>query len=144
MSADIPEQFENAFPLHEEYLDHSGRPRRFEVSLRKGPTGDFFVEAREPSPVEGYRFEVYSTIYSMPAVGDALGRLRVKIRKVLATRYLHTDAQGRKVLTHNEISGRISCDGIVVDGTLVSFKELAEILTASEGFDISVKIGNSE
>ena len=69
-----------------------------------------------------------------------LGRIREKVRAGIVTRYLRTDATGEKNPTHDEMRGHISCDGIVVDGELLTFKELQRILTTHEGFAISMKI----
>lgn len=134
---------ESKFPLEEEFVDYSGRPRRFRIMLRKQEVESFFVEARELSQSEGYWFEVYSPIYSVSALGSALGKLRGKIRKSLATRYLYVDAKGKKCLTHDEIRGRVLDKGIVVDGTLLSFRDLEEVLRTREGLEIFIKIGES-
>jgi hypothetical protein len=130
------------FPRDEEFVDHSGNRRRFHISLYRRPEKDFFIEARELSRDEGYYFKVYSEAYSAPALGSALGRLRKKIKKELATRYLYVDSQGRQDVTHNAIRGRISDDGLIVDGVLLPFAELERILTTHEGFMIHITIND--
>ena len=129
------------FPLEEDFVDYSGNSRRFRISLHKLVAEDFSLSATDLSQTEGYHFEVYSAVYSKSALGLALGRLRWKIRKGVSTRYLHINAKGKKQLTHDEIRGRISYNGIVVDGSLLNFRDFAEILTTHEGFQISIKIG---
>lgn len=135
---------EKSFPFEEQFHDFSGQRRSFRISLRSRPTGDFFLEAKEVSKREGYRFEVYSAAYSEPAVGDALGVLRRKIRRTLSTRYLQLDAEGKKQLTHDELEGRITYGGLVVDGEMLTFEELRTILTVYEGFEIRMNIKGSE
>jgi hypothetical protein len=128
------------FPLEEEFIDHSGHCRRFAISLRKLGIGGFCLDATDLSQAEGYRFEVYSTEYSAQALGASLGKLRGNIRKGIVTRYLHTDANGQRDLTHDELHGRIASDGLVVDGELLHFDDLERILTTHEGFRISIRI----
>lgn len=130
------------FPLEESFLDFSGHSRSFQLTLDKRPTGDFYVEARELSGSAGYRFEVYSPVFSEPAIGSALGKLRQKIRSNLATRHLHTDSTGRKSLANQQLRGRIANDGVVVDGGLLTFEEIQTILREHEGFEIQIIIGS--
>jgi hypothetical protein len=143
MASDPLNEMERTFPIEEKFVDHSGRTRCFQIILRKQPADSFFVEAIDMSQVNGYRFEVYCPTYSAPAVGFALGQLRQKVRAGIVTRYLGTDAAGQKNPTHDEMRGRISCDGVVVDGELLSFKDLERILTTHEGSAISIKISGS-
>lgn len=142
MASDPIDEMERLFPLKENYLDHSGRPRSFQIDLYKLRADGFRVEASEMSRVNGYRFEVYSPIYSAAVLAFALGRRREKVRAGIVTRYLRTDTTGEKNPTHDEMRGRISCDGIVVDGELLPFKELQRILTTHEGFAISIKVSD--
>ena len=142
MVTDPVNEMERHFPMEEDFIDHSGLSRRFRIHIRKQATGAFFLHAMELSQAEGYRFEVYSTDYSAQALGSALGKLRQKIRKGIVTRYLHTDAEGRRDLTHDELHGRISSDGLVVDGELLHFEDLERVLTIREGFVISIRIAN--
>jgi hypothetical protein len=140
MPSNLIDEMERTFPCEEGFVDHSGQTRPFRIVLHKGAGGDFFLYATDTSKPDGYRFEVYSTAYTFAAVGAALGDLRQKIRREIATRYLRTDAKGEKNPTHDEMRGRISCNGIVVDGELLLFKELQRILTIHEGLSISIKI----
>src|SRR5438270_595734 len=106
MPFDFMDKMLPKFPLEEEYIDHSGRSRHFRISIRKLIAEDFYLEAREVSQNQGYYFEVYSSVYSAPALGSSLAKLRGKIRKGISTRYLHTDAAGKIQLTHDEVYGR--------------------------------------
>lgn len=140
MSQDMMEKIVSKFPFEEAFVDYSGHDRRFRISMRKMIAEDFYLEAEEISPTQGYSFEVYSAVYSAPAVGSALGKLRNKIRKGLSTRYLYSDSEHTKNLMHDELSGRISNHGIIVDGALLLFKDLERILITHEGFQISIVI----
>jgi hypothetical protein len=139
MASNPADEIERTFPREEEFIDHSGRTRRFGIYLRKRAVGDFSLDAIDLSRADGYCFRVYSPAYSVPALGSALGDLRQKIRKGIATRYLGTDTEGQKNPTHDEIHGRISCNGIVVDGDLLQFREFERILITHEGFEISIE-----
>lgn len=133
--------FQDHFPIAEDFIDSAGKPRQFQISLYKMVGGDCRVEAIEVAAKDGYRFDVYSPITSDPAIGSALGKLRGKIRKLLSTRYLRIDGTGTKSLTHDELRGQISSGGIVVDGSLLRFDDLASILQTHEGFQIRIHIG---
>jgi hypothetical protein len=137
------DSMEHSLPLEEEFIDHSGHSRRFRISIRKLAGEDFYLDAMDLSQAEGYRFEVYSAVYSVSGIGSALGKLRQKIRGGISTRYLHVDAEGKKHLTHNEMRGRISDDGILVDGAVLRFSDLERILTTYEGFEVSIRIDGS-
>ena len=140
MSLDFVEEILRKFPLEEDFIDHSGCSRRFRISIRKLNAEDFYLEARDLSQREGYYFEVYSSIYSAAALGQSLGKLRGKIRKGISTRYVHTNAAGKIQLTHDEMYGRISGDGIIVDGSALPFRDLERVLTTYEGFEIFIRI----
>src|SRR6266404_1004480 len=132
------EDAEKQFPFQEEFLDYSGRARQFEISLHKVHGHVFGIEARELSELQGYRFEIDLDVCSISAIGSALAKLRRKIRNAVVTRNLQRDKRGNKVFARDEIRGRISCSGIVVDGELLGFKELEDLLTTYEGFEILV------
>lgn len=142
MPLDLMDEMLRKFPLEEEFTDYSGFSRPFRISIRKLIAEDFYLEAREMSRKEGYCFEVYSPAYSAPALGASLLKLRRKICKGISTRYLLVDAPGESQLTHDEIRGRISCDGIMVDGTILHFRDLEKILVTHEGFGIFLKISS--
>jgi hypothetical protein len=140
MENDLMNTILSKFPLEEGFVDHSGKTRRFRISFRKLIAEDFFLQANEISNKLGYYFEVYSSIYSVPALDSALRKLRQKIRKGLSTRYLYTDSNGEKSLTHDQMTGLISNDGIMLDGELLLFRDLEKILVTHEGFHISISI----
>ena len=129
--------WQNDFPIREEFEDFSGKMRTFIIDCHETPLG-YTVRAREEkSRGEGYEFGAYSetTPYS------ALGRLRDKARRSLATRHL---SAGREML-HDTLAGRITSDSdqgvlLVVDGIAVSMEELARFLRTLEGWEFELKI----
>ena len=72
----------------------------------------------------------------------ALGDLRKQIRKLLAPRHL-VKRQGDLSLTHDRLRGHISYGGVVVDGTFLTFEQLAELMQTYEGFQFDLKIVDS-
>jgi hypothetical protein len=140
MSESIKDKVLSKFPLEEDFVDYSGRTRRFRICIRQLIAEDFYLEAEEISQKQCYRFEIYSSAYSGPALGLALRKLRQKIHKGLSTRYLYTDSEGARHLMHDEMSGLISHDGIMVDGEMLLFRDLERILTTHEGFRVSISI----
>ena len=136
MPLNFVEEIEGRFPLEESFIDHSGQTRRFQISLQNLPAQEFLVKALEIAESEGYTFEVFAA----HSIGSALGKLRQKIRKGLATRHLYIGTDGKLDLTHNEIGGVISSQGVVVDGIFLEYEELERILSTHEGFNISIKL----
>ena len=137
MGNDHPD-WKSDFPRREEFEDFSGEMRTFVIDCYEGPFG-YTVRAREENPKgEGYEFAVYSETNPY----SALGRLREKARRSMATRYL---SSGHNML-HDKLRGRITSDGhggvlLVVDGLAVDIDELARFLSTHEGweFELSIK-----
>jgi hypothetical protein len=131
------------FPRQEIFEDFAGRMRGFSIECHFNGIG-FTVRARENgNSVSGYEFAVYSeTSWS-----NALGRLRRKIRRELATRYL-SRSHGYPRLLHDRMKGRITYDsergvGIVVDGTELTLDEFAQLLGTYEGWEFELTIVDS-
>jgi hypothetical protein len=122
--------------MSEDFVDCCGEPHRFIITVRDLGYS-FVVEAQEQSDHRlGYRFKVISE--SDPFQG--LGQLRKTIRKALSKRFINREQGGALALSHDELEGRISNDGLVVDGQLLTWLELQEQLCIHEGFEISIKI----
>ncbi len=69
----------------------------------------------------------------------ALARLRGKVRQGLAQRFLIKD--GAKVEMPFEcIRSRVDCEGVVVDGRLVTWDEFLELLQPYEGWEFDLRI----
>lgn len=134
--AQSPEEF---FPAVESFTDFAGKRRSFVITLLDLPMG-YFVRAHERGREHGkggYRFASYSPVDPFAA----LGLLRHKIRRGLATRYLVSE-QGRRSLSHDRLKGTIDDGGVVVDGAFITFDELCYMLQTYEGFQISLTIAD--
>src|SRR5262245_39750206 len=118
--------------MEEEAEDYRGRKRLFSITCGEGPLG-FTVRAHEKNAQgAGYEFAVFSEISPY----SALGRLRQKIHRGLATRHISKSPRGCRML-HDTLSGRMASDGtgglvVVVDGIALSIDDLAEILISHE------------
>jgi len=131
------------FPLREEVEDYAGRKRCFVITCHERGLG-FTVRAEEEGHGgNGYEFAAYSetTPYS------ALGRLRQKMYRALATRHI-AGSPGNYRMLHDRLRGRITSDGeggvmVVVDGIPLGMEEFASILASHEGwaFDLHVVDG---
>jgi len=104
------------FPMREEVEDYTGRVRAFVINCHEGGLG-FTVRAEE----EGRRGDGYQyAAYSETSPYRALGRLRQKMRRALATRHV-TGSPGAYRMLHDKLSGRVTSDekagvALVVDG----------------------------
>ncbi len=125
------------FPLREEFEDFSGKMRVFVIDCHEGPLG-YTVRGREEKPKgEGYEFAAYSE--TTPHA--ALGRLREKARRSMATRHLGRD----RSMLHDTLTGRITSGGdqgalLVIDGIAIDVDELARLLRTYEGSEFKLRI----
>lgn len=128
------------FPMREEVEDYAGRQRVFAITCHEGALG-FTVRATEEGwSGTGYEFAAYSETSPY----SALGRVREKIHRGLATRHIAGSVGGYR-MTHDRLSGRISSEGetgvfLVVDGILLTMRDLAAILSTHEGWGFEFKI----
>jgi hypothetical protein len=127
------------FPIHEEAEDFAGRKRSFVIGCHEGPLG-YTVRASEAGK-NGLGFEFAS--YSETSPYAALGRVRDKMARGLATRHL-SSAKGPAEMLHDSLDGRISSrDGevvVVVDGIPLDIEDLARFLAAREGWGFHLRI----
>lgn len=127
------------FPIHEEAEDFAGRRRSFVIDCHEGPLG-YTVRASEAGK-NGLGFEFAS--YSETSPYAALGRVRDKMARGLATRHL-SSAKGSAEMLHDFLDGRISSrDGevvVVVDGIALDIEDLARFLAAREGWGFHLRI----
>ncbi len=132
--------WEPDFPMWEEVEDHAGRRRSFVINCQKGRLG-FTVRAQEEGCQDaGYEFAAYSETSPY----SALGRLRQKMYRGVATRHI-TGSPGAYQMLHDELSGRITSDGrggvaLVVDGIAVSIENLVSMLLTHEGWGFKLQI----
>src|SRR5439155_5088400 len=91
--------------IEEEVEDHAGMTRRFLITCHEGPLG-FTVRAQEQGAQgTGYEFAAYSET----SPHNALGRLRQKMYRGLATRHITRSLHGYRML-HDKLNGRIASD----------------------------------
>jgi hypothetical protein len=127
------------FPIHQEVEDFSGRQRSFVIECHEGPLG-FTVRASEEGKQRlGYEFACYSETSPYAA----LGRVRDKMARGLATRHL-SSAKGPNEMLHDTLEGRItSKDGdvaLVVDGVALDIADIERFFTAREGWGFELRI----
>ena len=127
------------FPLREEAEDFSGKMRTFLIDCHEGALG-FTVRAQEQGAEDGYEFAAYSETSPY----SALGRVRQKMYRGLATRHI-TGAPGSYRMLHDSLSGRITSHGaggvlLVVDGVPLSLEEIGSILASHEGWNFELQI----
>lgn len=133
---EIEAQVRKYFPKQEEYTDCTGQKRVFELYLDRVLTPGYILAAREVTDSEYfYEFSVFAE--ADPFAG--FGRLRDKIRREISRRYLIGIGESVS-LSHNELAGLISYRGLIVDGQLVPWSKLQELLLTHEGFHIHLSI----
>ena len=128
------------FPIREQVEDYAGRMRSFLINCHEGGLG-FTVRAEEEDRNgTGYEFAAYSETSPY----SALGRVRRKMHRGLATRHV-TGSPGDYRMLHDRLSGRITSDGkggvlLIVDGSALGFEDLASILEFHEGWSFELQI----
>ena len=127
------------FPIHEEAEDFAGRKRSFVIDCHEGPLG-YTVRASEAGKERlGYEFACYSETSPYAA----LGRVRDKMARGLATRHL-SSAKGPREMLHDSLEGRITSRAgevvVVVDGIPLDIEDLARFLAAREGWGFELRI----
>ncbi len=132
--------WQDDFPIHEEVEDCCGSMRTFSISCHPGGLGYTIVAVEEDATGEGYAFRAYSETSPYAA----LGRVRNKMRRALASRYI-SRSSGAVELLHDRLRGRITSserDGLqlVVDGQALDIDDLARILSTHEGWEFELKI----
>lgn len=130
------------FPLREDVEDFSGKARTFLIDCHETALG-FTVRAQEQCVENGYEFAAYSETSPY----SALGRVRQKMYRELATRHI-TGAPGGYRMLHDSLSGRITSDDdggvlLVVDGVPLSLEEIGSILVSREGWSFELQITDS-
>lgn len=126
-------------PGRETFLDCTGRERAFEIT--QGPQTDgVVVRAREidPPAFPGYAFAAWSA-----TLGDALGRLRERIRSGLSRRYLVEHPERGLQLLASSMEGEIWGEGLVIDGRMVEYADLRRLLAARDGDTVTIQIKDS-
>ena len=128
------------FPIRDEFEDFAGKRRTFVITCHEGGLG-FTVRASEEGAEHlGYEFASYSETSPY----SALGHVREKTRRGLATRHI-TDATGDYRMLHDELRGRITSDGdggvvLVIDGIPLGSEDLESFLRTHEGWEFEMRI----
>jgi hypothetical protein len=128
------------FPVREEVEDYAGAARVFVITCHEGGLGFTVRAEEEASAGTGYEFAAYSETSPY----SALGRLRQKMYRGLATRHI-SGSPGAYRMLHDRLSGRITSDGeggvlLIVDGTPLGIDDLASILECHEGWGFEMQI----
>lgn len=128
------------FPMRQELEDFAGRKRVFVIACHEGGLGFTVRATEEGCGGTGYEFAAYSETSPY----SALGRVRDKMHRGLATRHI-TGSPGDCQMTHDQLKGRISSDRetgvfLVVDGIPLTLEDLAAILSTHEGWGFELRI----
>lgn len=131
------------FPLQQEAEDFAGRIRTFTVDCIELPMGYTVRAVENDTDYMGYLFESFSETSPY----SALGAIRSKMRKALATRHITKSKYGYGMM-HDELKGRITCDAqgepaLIIDGIHLSLDQLGHFFSCHEGFEFSLKIKES-
>lgn len=138
------EDWQSEFPIEDTYTKADGRTVEFSISAAETPTG-FSLEARETAESRGERLGYMFRAFSPTSPWVALGELRQKLRRHLSTRYVRRDHMGLH-LTHDRLEAVVDYSedegGVVlqVDGDALRIDELWTILSAHEGFEVTLEI----
>jgi hypothetical protein len=126
----------DVFPLRDDFCDCCGRRRRFVISMEDVQLGYSLRATEEPAEGEdGYYFREFDA--NSPFL--ALGRLRGRIQRALATRHLEERAPGDFLALHDTLRGRISYSSdndelaFVIDGKSLTLAQFAKIVEVFEG-----------
>jgi hypothetical protein len=132
--------WQDDFPIHEEAEDFAGKPRRFLITCHEGGVGYTVRASEKDGEGLGYEFAAFSET----SPHSALGRVREKMRRGLATRYL-SGTPGQRQMLHDRLRGRITSNGgggviLVVDGIQLGIDDLESILSTYEGWEFRLRI----
>ena len=133
-------RWQNDFPLRDDVEDFSGRTRTFVISCFETTLGYTVRAEEEGANGVGYQFGAYSETSPY----SALGRIRKKMHKELATRHITKGSHGYAML-HDTLRGRITCIdahdvALVVDGIPLDATDLITMIASHEGFEFELKI----
>lgn len=128
------------FPIRQAFTDCAGQPRHFVISYFHASLG-FGVQAEEEGKDgQGFFFREFDA--TSPYL--ALGRIRGRIEKTLATRHIEQREPGNFQATHRTVRGRISySDGevaFVIDGQLLTLQQFGKMVETFEGFEFRLDI----
>lgn len=128
---------DDVFPLRDDFCDCCGQRRWFVISMDPVQLG-FAISATEEGTEEhdGYYFREFDP--NCPFL--ALGRLRGRIQRALATRHLEERAPGDFLPLHDTLRGRISYSSqedevaFVIDGKSLKLSQFTKMVQMYEGW----------
>ena len=128
------------FPIREEVEDFSGRQRSFLINCDEGQLGYTVRASEEGTNGLGYEFSAYSETSPY----SALGRVRDKMSRCLATRHI-ANSRGTRQMLHDRLKGRITSDGnggvvLVVDGIPLGIEDIESFFKSREGWEFEMRI----
>ena len=128
------------FPIRQAFTDCAGQTRHFVISYFPASLG-FGVQAEEEGK-EGQGFFFREFDAASPYL--ALGRIRGRIEKALATRHIEQREPGNFQTTHRTVRGRITSSdgevGFVIDGQLRTLRQFGKMVETFEGFEFRLDI----
>jgi hypothetical protein len=131
------------FPILEIVEDFAGKQRKFIINCHEGGLGYTVRASEEGKDGLGYQFAAYSETSPY----SALGRVREKLSRGLATRHI-TTSHGDVRMLHDRLKGRITSAGegrvaVVVDGIPLGIEEIETFLRSREGWELELRIVDS-
>ena len=127
------------FPIHDKVEDFSGQQRSFVIHCHEGQLGYTVRASEEDTNGLGYEFAAYSETSPY----SALGRVRQKMSRGLATRHI-TNSHGTNEMLHDTLTGRITSNGggvvLVVDGIALGIEDIELFIKSREGRGFEMRI----
>jgi hypothetical protein len=132
--------WKNDFPIREEAEDFSGKQRSFLIDCHEGGLGYTVRASEQGKNGLGYEFAAYSETSPYAA----LGRVRQKISRGLATRHISTSG-GERHMLHDTLKGRITTDEngrvlLVIDGIPLRIEEIESFFNTHVGRVFEMRI----
>ena len=132
--------WEADFPIREKVEDCCGKQRWFVIDCHEGWLGYTVRASEEDKHGLGYEFAAYSETRPY----GALGRVRQKMSRGLATRHITTSHRTKEML-HDKLKGRIASDEkggvvLVVDGIVLGIEDIESFLKSREGWEFEMRI----
>ena len=131
------------FPILEIVEDFAGKQRKFVINCHEGGLGYSVRASEEGKDGLGYQFAAYSETSPY----SALGRVRKKLSRGLATRHM-TTSHGDLRMLYDTLKGRITSAGegrvaLVVDGIPLCIEKIETFLRSREGWEFELRIVDS-
>lgn len=137
---DVEAKLKEHFPSRETFVDCTGKSRVFELRVDETATPGYLLAAYElTEESQGYEFAVFAE--ADPFGG--FGRLREKVCRGLARRYL-IGPPDELHMSHDELAGHVRHEGIVVDGQLMNWEHLIDLIRNQEGAQFHFRFRSRE